>query len=363
MGSFFPVQSGIPGVRRVDKSQIDNANYFEDFSILGPFWGEAFETGLSYFEKSGNNVTKAYLDYNAIVLNSTVAGLSGKIYSPRVASGLSSVYDTGTDSWSQTGFATPDVTYLRSGGFSYNGELYFIQSSTVTPYVRYFRKYNPSSNTWTALTSMPNFFNDTAAYLWEFMGIYNGAAYFCCFYARYTTGDVPPSTNSINIHKYVFASNTWVDTGAKLLGFIPSLSTGVNETFLDPKPFCRFSAQYDDSSFLINLFKSGRIIKVNATDFSCEHYCTFSNTASTSSIFLQDGVAFLTQSSGLYAYVESTGNFYHVPTRRSYASGYAICQLDGYIYDFAAMSRINIAALASFLKGAKSIAVHMKSFA
>lgn len=128
MGSSFPAQSGIPGVRLVAKSKIDNVNYFENLNLLGEDWGGAFVSPMNTLFGTGNNTFSKYPAWvtESGGMSGPAVAANGKLYTPGSTTQRPDVYDEATNVWSDVGLAYPDINHLlycpETGSFDYEGE-------------------------------------------------------------------------------------------------------------------------------------------------------------------------------------------------------------------------------------------------
>ncbi|WP_027358060.1 Kelch repeat-containing protein [Desulforegula conservatrix] len=412
MGSSFPAQSGIPGVRLVAKSKIDNVNYFENLNLLGDDWGSAFVSPMNTLFGSGNSTFSKFSEWVAESVSSGPAvAANSKLYTPGSTTQRPSVYDEAANTWSETGLAYPDINDLlacsQTGSFDYGGKCYYYANiSTPANAAFNFRVYDPVLNSWTALASLPATPTNLICVAYAFMGTSGGYAYFMQA-AKSTSATYVPS-NFPTIYRYNFASNVWSDLAvvppiinngaASGDGSYSSVLLKTNSAsckYSATKFLINFKISKIDGAYLRSIFHNNIFLFDTVTN-QFSRFCNFhpciqppgisadylqSQLADTR-IFYQDGVLFMWSPlfSGLMAYVEATGRQYHVPISAATLLGPMIAFDNGKIFMWGGswgMSAvqssstlyntsgliIDLAKLSAFLKSSKTIGIKMPVFA
>lgn len=413
MGSFFPVQSGIPGVRRVDKGMVDNINYFESMSLFGPYWGDSFVSPMNLHNDSG--VCSSFASYLA-------THVDGKIITTGSASVRPTVYDVAMNKIvDNSSYAMIDASSGIGCAFEHESYAYFLCNDYIAG-TCYFRRLDPVAKTWTALASLPDSPASLKKMAWVFLGIADGFAFFSPIACKsdVTAGDTP------YIYKYHIASNSWVPTTVKLPWMPASLkanndyATSYGDTYEDGwsgqwrvylQQAYASACQYDTSHFLVVPRTQGMrstissVFKFDASDNTPSLHCAFpsnyvrpqvdghkkTNTTEairTSQSFREyiahhNGVTFLYRPNGstLLAYVESQGRYYTIPVSHSVEKIEKAVVASGKMYLIGGTISVNVSAysdfqvtvtggavidlekLSVFLKSEKTLGIQMSSFA
>ncbi|WP_027360339.1 Kelch repeat-containing protein [Desulforegula conservatrix] len=413
MGSSFPAQSGIPGVRLVAKSKIDNVNYFENLNLLGDDWGSAFVSPMNTLFGTGNSTFSKYSPWDASISSGPAVAVNGKLYTPGSTTQRPDVYDTSTDVWSDSGLAYPDLNDLLvgqfTGSFDYEGNCYYYSNKiSITDPVNSsfnFRKYDPVSNTFTALASLPASPTNLKAAMYAYMGSSGGYGYFMQV-VKNAVGTYVPS-NFPTIYRYHYASNVWSDLAVVPPVVASGVGAGSDTHTQMMLKTNSMSCKYSSTKFLVN-FKisklenyargalSNNIFLFDTATNQFIRFCNFlfninqpgirSDSGhyliSDTRMFYQNGVLYLWSPlfKGLMAYVEATGRQYHVPMAATALLDPMIAFSDGKIYIWGGNLgdssttvaskihntsglKIDLVKLSAFLKSSKTIGIKMPVFA
>lgn len=413
MGSSFPAQSGIPGVRLVAKSKIDNVNYFENLNLLGEDWGSAFVSPMNTLFGSGNNTFSKYLPWDASILSGPAVAVNGKLYTPGSTTQRPDVYDTVTDVWSEAGLAYPDLNdFLNcqfTGSFDYEENCYYYSNKMSAPDPTNasfnFRKYNPVSNIWTALASLPASPANLKAVMYAYMGSSGGYGYFMQA-VKNASGTYVPS-NFPTIYRYHFESNVWSD----LAVVPPVVASGAGAgSDIQSQMMLKtnsMSCKYSSTKFLVNIkiskldgyargALSNNIFLFDTATNQFTRFCNFllninlpgirSDSGhyllSDTRMFYHNGVLYLWSPlvKGLMAFVEATERQYHIPIAATVLLDPMIAFCDDKIHMWGGnlgdssstvTSKIHntsgliidLVKLSAFLKSSKTIGIRMPVFA